>query len=113
MTVPILSPSQLNQLGAWLRSILWDSKLPGRTDKDGSKDSGLDIHRIKARLPLSNGDVKLVQGVREVFEILDAPNPKQTSSEASFGSHGKIVLIGRYLLGIPFEESFKNMINSS
>lgn len=64
---------------------------------------------MKAKLPLSTGDVKIVQGVRDVFEILDAPqNP---SAEPSL--EGKIVLIGRSLLDKPFKESFVDAINTN
>ncbi len=108
INVPVLHLEQLTQLDAWLRSILWDSKLPGRADDSGPEDRRIEIHRLKAKLSFSNGDVKLVQGVREVFEILDAPR----SSDGSSGSQGKIVLIGRHLLDVPFEESFRNMIES-
>ncbi|KAF8863210.1 COBW domain-containing protein [Acephala macrosclerotiorum] len=108
VTVPVLHSEQLTQLDGWLRSILWDSKLPEQADDGASEDGKIEIHRLKARLPLSNGDVKLVQGVREVFEILDAP----ISDGALSSSQGKIVLIGRHLLDVPFEESFRNMIET-
>ncbi|RDL33675.1 putative dopamine-responsive protein [Venustampulla echinocandica] len=101
--VPVLAVEQLSGLDAWLRSILWDSKLPSATNiasADGANDT-VEIHRLKARLPFSDGSVKIVQGVRDVFEILDAP-----SGDAAGDSEGKIVLIGRYLLDRPFKESF-------
>jgi len=69
--------NQLSNLDAWLRSLLWESSLPGlEFETTDSDTASFEIHRLKARLPLSNGDVKIVQGVREVFEILDAPKPK-------------------------------------
>jgi len=114
ITVPILKPQQLSNLDAWLRSILWDSKLPNL--KSAVPDPGsnkLEIHRLKAKLSLSNGDVKIVQGVREVFDILDAPKSNPTTAEDSPKSGGKIVVIGRNLVSLPFEESFINTIQSS
>jgi hypothetical protein len=96
-------------LDGWLRSILWDSKLPAPSncaDSEEKDNDSLEIHRLKAKLPLSTGDIKIVQGVRDVFEILDAPqNP---SAEPTLD--GKIVLIGRYLLNKPFKESFISAI---
>jgi hypothetical protein len=82
------------------------------SDKAGqvAEFTDFEIHRLKAKLPLSNGDIKIVQGVREVFEILDAP--KSDDSTPEIPSPGKIVLIGRNLQGVPFEESFINTINS-
>ena len=37
----------------------------------------IEIHRLKARLVFKNGDVKLVQGVREVFEIFDGEKSRR------------------------------------
>lgn len=47
-----------------------------------------------------NGDVKLMQGVREVFEINDAPGDQEVPTE------GKIILIGRNLAEVDFSKSF-------
>ncbi len=113
INVPILQVGQLPNLDAWLRSILWDSKLPiqEHTSSVESDDNGnLEVHRLKARLPLSNGEVKLVQGVRDVFEILDSP--ESLTLEVAPQIMGKIVLIGRRLIQIPFEESLLNAIKS-
>jgi hypothetical protein len=98
---PILTADQILALDAWLRSVLWDSKLPFVESSTSGDDSKYEIHRLKARLPLSNGEVKIVQGVRDIFEILDAPN-----SSSGKESGGKIVLIGKSLNEYPFQESF-------
>lgn len=137
VNVPILEEEQLPKLDAWLRSILWDSKLPGlgseshvqmnpkkrmweeekqtqkeeRRKQDVAEDS-LEIHRLKARLPLSNGDVKIVQGVRDIFEIFDGPKSSDSAEADVEQRTGKIVLIGRYLTDLPFDESFRNAIRS-
>jgi hypothetical protein len=70
----------------------------------------IEVHRLKARLPLSNGEVKLVQGVRDVFEILDTP--ESSTLEGASQTMGKIVLIGRRLIDMPFKESFLYAIRS-
>ncbi|RFU29740.1 hypothetical protein B7463_g6619, partial [Scytalidium lignicola] len=106
--VPVLEESQLAKLDEWLRSMLWDSILPNLGSTAGartSEDSTLEIHRLKARLPLSNGEVKIVQGVRDIFEILDE---RKDDARAVPASEGKIVLIGRYIADLPFQESFRN-----
>lgn len=64
-----------------------------------------EIHRCKGRLVLEDGTVKIMQGVREVFEINDAPN-----GDAEGPLEGKIILIGRNLPSVGFEESFKQII---
>ncbi|CAG8951876.1 hypothetical protein HYFRA_00002720 [Hymenoscyphus fraxineus] len=103
--VPVLETEQLPALDEWLRSILWESTLPSSdSTAANSQAESHEIHRLKARIPLSNGDVKVVQGVRDIFEIRDAPSGSSTSSE------GKIVIIGKRLLGKPFKESLLSMI---
>lgn len=104
----MLKPEQIANVDAWLRSVLWDSKLPS----PGSGEEVFEVHRLKARLPLSNGEVKIVQGVREVFEIVDAPNLGSSAGESVVASQCKVVVIGRNLVGKPFEESFIRSIAS-
>jgi hypothetical protein len=101
----------LPNLDAWLRSILWDSKLPNpdhESPVNGEDHGTIEVHRLKARLPFSNGEVKLVQGVRDVFEILDSP--ESSTLGAASQTVGKIVLIGRRLIDKPFEASFLNAV---
>lgn len=109
--MPELEIEQLSKLDAWLRSILWDGTLP-RAGSTLVENRTLEIHRLKARLPFSNGDIKIVQGVREIFEILDGPKVDHFDSAAAALSRGKIVLIGRELIDVPFEESFRNTVMS-
>ena len=105
--MPELVVDQLSNLDAWLRSILWDATLPG-LGSNATNSNSFEIHRLKAKLSVSNGEIKIIQGVREIFEILDAPKASQHGSH----SGGKIVLIGRELVGLPFEESFRNTVIS-
>lgn len=72
----------------------------------------IEVHRLKARLPLSNGEVKIVQGVREVFEILDLPESSNSKVDVTSRTTGKIVFIGRRIIDIPFEKSFLDTIGS-
>jgi hypothetical protein len=109
--VPELDIEQLPKLDAWLQSILWNATLPQINSAEGH-DRKLEIHRLKAKVPFSNGDIKIVQGVREIFEILDAPKSDQDGLTNVSKPTGKIVLIGRDLVGVPFEASFESIINS-
>ncbi|KAF9881814.1 cobW domain-containing protein [Colletotrichum karsti] len=99
--VPKLAPGQLANIDKWLRKVLWDRRLPG-DDK-----TVVDVHRSKGRLVFENGDVNLIQGVREIFEILDSPDQ---SREAT--GEGKIILIGRYLKDVDFEKSLLDILKS-
>jgi hypothetical protein len=56
--------------------------------------------------------VKIIQGVREVFEILDSPESSKSIVETASQTRGKIVLIGRYLVDVPLEASFNKALES-
>ncbi|TEA21818.1 COBW domain-containing protein 1 [Colletotrichum sidae] len=101
--VPKLAPPQLANIDKWLRKALWDRRLPGE------ENTVLEVHRSKGRIVFENGDVKLIQGVREIFEILDSPDQ---SREATGSQQGKIILIGRHLQGVDFEKSLMATLSS-
>ncbi|KAI9821297.1 MAG: hypothetical protein M1827_004033 [Pycnora praestabilis] len=115
LPLPALNPTQLPSLDAWLRSILWDSHLPlPRTNRPPSPPpphssssqpkSTFEIHRLKGLIPLTDGSTKMIQGVREVFEIIDVRDgAKGQGGEQAKG--GKIVLIGRGLEDFDWSES--------
>lgn len=117
MTVPLLKQDQLSELDAWLRSLLWDATLPGIGAANLSmmqdQPQMFEIYRLKARLPLDDGAVKIVQGVREVFEISDAPEDKKAADNGSaLTDQGKLVFIGRNIAGLALEASYFSVINS-
>jgi G3E family GTPase len=68
-----------------------------------------EIHRLKGRLALADGKEKIIQGVRELFEIFDSPSQGDghTPSES-----GKLVLIGRHLDDFDFEHSLKGCLEN-
>ena len=86
----------------WLRSVLWDHKLP-----ESAQEDEFEIHRSKGRLVFEGESMKMLQGVREVFELIDAPK----SSEA-IPADGKIILIGRRLKPIDFSGSLTRALVS-
>ncbi|ELR07513.1 hypothetical protein GMDG_02604 [Pseudogymnoascus destructans 20631-21] len=107
--VPPLKEEQLPKLDAWLRSILWDSKLPDSSTEPATtslEQSPFEIYRLKARLPMSDGSIKIVQGVRDVFEIKDAL--EQTQPELK---EGKIVVIGRDMANLGLERSYFSTVD--
>lgn len=96
LNLPNLSDLQLDRVDAWLRSVLWSSTLPGTSNEDG----GWEIHRTKGRLTLDNGKVKMLQGVREIFELRDVTVVKggeSNNTNAIYEDGGKIVFIGHHL----------------
>ena len=91
--------------------VLWESFIPDVDDlvkKDAEK--GFAVHRLKGRIVLQAGQVKMVQGVREVFEITDLKAPPKGKSE-TIEDNGKLVLIGRGLSILPWEQSLARRLN--
>lgn len=110
--VPALKPEQVPKLDIWLRSILWESKIPElspETDSISLQESqNFEIYRLKARIPLTDGNIKVVQGVRDIFEIKDSPEQKKDG--ASEVCEGKIVVIGRDIANIGLEHSYFSVV---
>jgi len=101
MSIPlgILDDSQVQKMDAWLRSVLWDNKLPGDS---GAHAVPFEVHRLKGRIVMPSGRVKVVQGVRELFEIFSPPD---TSGAGDVPTTSKMVLIGRHLGEFDFRGS--------
>lgn len=89
LSLPVLESHGFVKLDEWLRTLLWENILPGTRGK-----GEWEIHRIKGRIPLSSGGVKMLQGVREIFEFIDAVAVAGGQGGAK-EQHGKIVIIGR------------------
>ncbi|KAK4176699.1 CobW/HypB/UreG, nucleotide-binding domain-containing protein [Triangularia setosa] len=108
LSIPLeeLTANQLTAVDAWLRSVLWENELPGNEATDGP---AFEIHRVKGRLFIEDGPEKMVQGVREIFDIFDSPAP----SSADVPREGKLVLIGRHLTDLDFEKSLLDAVRTA
>lgn len=114
--IPTLKSAEMELLDAWMRCLLWDGKVPlnGVKSKTGEY-LDVEIHRLKGRVHTRDGVEHMIQGVREVFEIFDAPERvrnlgKKLIQDAGIRQDkvpGKIVLIGRGLYGIDLQTSFE------
>lgn len=72
--------------------MLWESILPEAITHH------FEIFRVKGRVTFVDGSLKLIQGVRDVFEIVDhAESAAGVSTTAIANGIGKLVLIGRGL----------------
>jgi G3E family GTPase len=91
--LPRLHPHSLPVLETWLRAVLWRE---GNRD-DSNTHPTADIHRVKGLLPFTDGSVKILQGVREIFDIIDS---RQDVSAMEIDGGGRIVMIGRRLESI-------------
>ena len=106
--IPVLSASQITSLESWLQSLLWEETLQSISSQPSNYD--LSIHRTKGRILTSSGSVKMIQGVREVFEIVDLESTAEapdSQGESIEQQDGKLVLIGRGLSELPVEESLR------
>ncbi|CAK7273712.1 hypothetical protein SEPCBS119000_005799 [Sporothrix epigloea] len=123
----VLDAAQLTKLDEWLRAVLWENQLPdpsGSTHSSGRKGTdNFEIHRTKGRIVLEDGSFKIVQGVRELFEIFDAPvSSPAADAAAGTGSEGeplstpessKLILIGRRLGDFDFATSIRAALGST
>ncbi len=65
------------------------------TIKEGERDekeTGFEIHRLKGLIYLEDGSRRIIQGVRDLFEIITLDDQDEGKTK------GKIVVIGRDLL---------------
>ncbi|OCK79318.1 cobW-domain-containing protein [Lepidopterella palustris CBS 459.81] len=119
LLLPSLQPQKLEKLDAWLCSVLWESHLPLPPSAPSTTTSlNFEIHRIKGRVPFTTGAVKILQGVREIFELIDQVDNaarKEERDETNVdmqATAGKIVLIGRGLDEQAFSTSLHAALES-
>jgi G3E family GTPase len=112
--LPPLTGQMLKNADAWLRSVLWDNILPGHNKPEEGKHP-FEIHRLKGRLVLEGNGEKIIQGVRELFEIFDSPDSDGSSvvSAEERQKSGKMVLIGRHLQDFDFERSLQDAMEGT
>ena len=83
LALPPFEEQKLPMLEQWLQTVLWDDGEP----------KPYEVHRTKGYIPVVDGNARVVQGVREIFELIESRN--QADAE------GKVVFIGRHLNNIP------------
>lgn len=109
-----LTLEQIPKLDQWFRTLLWDSKVPGASQEDGQdvvdEAAKFEIYRVKARLLMADGTVKIVQGVRDVFEIRDSDEKTGEGQERE--GETKLVIIGRDLGPLDLEKSYRSSVEA-
>ncbi|KAI4198412.1 MAG: hypothetical protein LQ350_005272 [Teloschistes chrysophthalmus] len=113
--LPTLHPKQVDALFPWLRSVLWDSELPPTSTKaDTTTSKDLAIHRTKGQIPVSDGRTLMIQGVRDIFDIVEQTSASSQDASVNQAERGgKIVLIGKGLRGLGFQESLANALEQT
>lgn len=113
MTTPPIAAGKVPKVDEWLRSVLWESVLPkpAHSISSESHPTDFEIHRLKGILYLDDGSSKIIQAVRDVFEIRDSEPWKRNDQESSV-VQCKIVLIGRGLgpSADPWRDSFESFV---
>ncbi|KAF2626418.1 COBW domain-containing protein 1 [Macroventuria anomochaeta] len=101
ISFPALTPEQVDKFDLFLRTILWEETLPNDTPHES-----FEVHRLKGRIPITDGRVLLLQGVRNLYDINEAKDPVREGDEA------KLVLIGRGVGQEGFRKSLSQMLAS-
>ncbi|KAF2475800.1 COBW domain-containing protein 1 [Lindgomyces ingoldianus] len=108
ITFPAIDEAHIKNFDKFLRTVLWEDELP-----EISAYETFEIHRLKGRVPIIGGKVLLVQGVRNIYEIIDESpvRSKPTEGEGQ-PSHveAKLVLIGRKVDQPAFRESLMSTL---
>jgi G3E family GTPase len=94
ISFPVLSPAQVDKFDFFLRTILWEETLP-----NAKPERPFEIHRLKARIPVSDGRMLLIQGVRNIYDT------NEVQVEKSEGERAKLVLIGKAVDQAALKES--------
>lgn len=108
LTVPGFNEAQVERLDAWLRSVLWESRLPG----SGTR-ADWEIHRVKGRLAMTDGRMKMLQGVREIFEFIDGAAVAGEDRATNAKRGGKIVVIGKNVGSEEASEMFQKSLDAA
>ncbi|KAF2995100.1 hypothetical protein E8E13_003878 [Curvularia kusanoi] len=101
ISFPALDPKQVDNFDLFLRTVLWEETLPKDTPHER-----FEIHRLKGRIPIKDGRVLLLQGVRNLYDINEAKEPARDDDEA------KLVLIGRGVEQTAFRQSLIQTLKS-
>lgn len=93
MTFPILSSDDFSILERCLEDVLWPTE----------QEKPYEVHRTKGLLRLKDGSAKMLQGVRDIFDITDAQSIPEddNSDQQQEQKYSRVVLIGRHLNEIP------------
>ncbi|KAI0793163.1 CobW/HypB/UreG, nucleotide-binding domain-containing protein [Irpex lacteus] len=86
-----LTPSRLEALDEWIRTVLWEGHLPGET----TPAQRIVILRCKGMFRDDTGKTHVLQGVRDMYEISTLEDG--TQEEMGVPDEGKVVLIGKGL----------------
>ncbi|CAL1713339.1 unnamed protein product [Somion occarium] len=91
VSCPPLKQSKLQQIDEWIRTVLWENRLPD--DPQGSPP--VQILRCKGIFRVEGGETYVLQGVRSLYEISSIQ--ETPSADMGLPGEGKLVFIGKGL----------------
>ena len=86
--LPTFDLQKLPMLESWLQLVLWE---------DG-QEKPYEVHRTKGYIPVNDGTARVIQGVREIFDMIEVERRSNVDGSAD---EGKVVFIGRNLESLP------------
>ena len=89
---PRLSSSQIEKLDEWIRSVLWEGKIPSGPDA-GNEKCEVEVLRCKGAFSTESGEMYVLQGVRSMYEL----NRVDGERDMGVPDEGKLVFIGKGL----------------
>lgn len=94
VSVPLLKQAAFDRLDEWIRTLLWESKLPERSSSSDTTATDISVLRCKGIFRTDAGTTYVLQGVRNLYEISQVDD-----SETDIGvpEVGKLVFIGKGL----------------
>ncbi|KAF1830734.1 COBW domain-containing protein 1 [Decorospora gaudefroyi] len=95
ITFPALSRAQVDNFDFFLRTILWEEILP-----NSASHQPFEVHRLKGRIPVQDGNLLLIQGVRNIYDTNELEAEAKAENEGA-----KLVLIGKGVDQPAFNES--------
>lgn len=87
LSIPPLSSTAFDRLDEWIRTALWENHVPG-------SDASVHVLRCKGMFRTVAGEVYVLQGVRNLYEIAQMQAPDARPEELEVG---KLILIGKGL----------------
>ena len=103
VTCPVLTSERLRALDEWIRTALWENRLPeDESDADvvvqnpDQTQPHFEILRCKGIFTTKSGDTHVLQGVRSLYEISVVESGNERGS-MGLPDEGKLVLIGKGL----------------
>ena len=84
---PRLNLAQMERLDEWIRSVLWEKQVPG------GPAGAIDVLRCKGLFVMDTGELHVLQGVRNLYEITQV----KEEGELGLPDSGKLVFIGKGL----------------